>query len=152
MRFHGPDGRIQAQFGIRERGDVDRDLLQEGAFEDAGTGKLFGQGSPQFPVQEFRRERFVGPEPVQGGGGHFLHVVQVQFHFERVIDPVISLFKEIDVIHGRLVFIMRLPHGFAHAMGHQRAGRDNGLHHPPVQHGTDEFPHFGRWSWPLTAS
>ena len=59
----------RAQFGIRERGDVHRDLLQEGTFEDTRAGKLLGQRPPQFPVQEFRRERFVGTQPVQGDGG-----------------------------------------------------------------------------------
>ena len=53
VSFHGPNGRIEAQFGIRERGDVHRDPLQEGTFEDTRAGKLLGQRPPQFPVQEF---------------------------------------------------------------------------------------------------
>ena len=84
-------------------------------------------------VQLVRTHHFVRIPAAEHRGHHALHIVQILFRFERVIDAVVSGFvEEFLVAELGIVPEMSAPSRFDQSMRHQRAGGNDGIHYATI--------------------
>lgn len=140
---HRPGSNIQPHLGIGKGRNEDRDLFQISALENTGPLIFFRKRLAQFTGQDLGGQGLLRLDPLHRLGNHLLHVVQVGFHLQGVVDPVVALLEQLFIGHGRMVPVMGLADRLAQPMRDQGAGRDDRLHHPMVDHRADDLAHLG---------
>ena len=90
----------------------------------ATGGEIFADSVVEFPTAD----DFVVIPFFENGVDYFFDVIEIGFGLERIVDTVVAGEEEFVVAHfGGIVAEVGEAGGFDEAMGHERAGGDDGL-------------------------
>ena len=143
LSTHGPGSKIQSHLGIGKRRDEDWDFFQIGTFENTCSVIFFRERLPQFTGQDLGGKRLVLIHPSHRSGDDMLNIVEVGLHLQRVVDSIVALLEQLFIGHGRMVPIVCFTNRLGQPMGNQCTSRNDTLHHPMIDHRTDNLAHLG---------
>src|SRR5271170_67779 len=114
-----------------------------GGFQDStALGVLFKEFS-DFAMKLPAADNFVWIPVFQDAVYYFFNVVEIGLRLERIVDAIVTSLKKLVVVHlGGIVTEMRKTGGFDEAVGHERAGGDDGLDDAALDKITEHQAHF----------
>jgi hypothetical protein len=89
---------------------------------------------PEAAQDEGARQDGVVGQGVQGAPQEPLHVVEILLELDGVVDAVVAPGIEVFVPHARAVLEVQQARPLGQAVGHEGAGRDQGLHPAAIDH------------------
>ena len=138
------ESEVEAELGIGEGGDKDRDVVSESGFEDAAAFGVVGEILADAFVELPTADGFGGIPIVEDDFDNFFDVIQIGFGLEGVVDTVIAGEEELLVVHfGGVVAEVRAAGGFDEAMSHESSGGDDGFDDAGFDEIAENESHFG---------
>ena len=137
------ESEIEAEFGIGEGGNEDGNIVLVGGFENAAALGVFDKEFADAFVKLPTADDFVGIPFFEDAVDDFLDVIEIGFRLEGIVDAVVAGEEEFVVVHfGGIVTEVGAAGGFDQAVGHKRAGGDDGFDDAGFDEIAEDETHF----------